>query len=163
MPAKYPQRSTTHQLEEMSERFLNNHLPTNWTSEKPASDYGIDLKIDIFDGTNARGLELLVQLKATKTGTNRTYETVRLLTSTYNYLWDNLQVVMLIKYVQSENKAYWLLLSDVPEPNQSQKTFTIHIPKENDLESIDWNEIHDYVRTVTTEKLEVRRRGRRNA
>jgi len=162
MPPIYPQRSTTHSLEEISERFLNNHLPRNWTSEKPISDYGVDLKIDIFDETNARGLELLVQLKATATGTNRTYETVRLSTSTYNYLWDKLQVVMLIKYVQSENKAYWLLLSEVPEPNQNQQTFTIRIPKENDLENIDWQEIHDYVRTVTTEKLEVRRRDRRN-
>lgn len=163
MPPIYPQRSTTHQLEEISERFLNNHLPRNWTSEKPKRDYGVDLKIDIFDETNAGGLELLVQLKATATGTNRTYETVRLSTSTYNYLWDKLQVVMLIKYVQSENKAYWLLLSEVPEPNQSQQTFTIRIPKENDLENIDWQEIHGYVRTVTTEKLEVRRRGRHNA
>jgi len=74
-----------------------------------------------------------------------------------NYLWDKLQVVLLIKYVKNENKAYWLLLSDLPKPNQAQKTFTIRIPKENDLETIDWNMIYNYVQTITNEKLEVRR------
>lgn len=163
MPPRYPQRVNNHQLEELSERFFQSSLPRNWICDKPENDYGVDQRVELFQDNNAVGLELLVQLKSSQTGTEHEYETIRLKTTTYNYLWDKLQVVLLVKYVQSENKAYWLLLSDVPEPNQGQKTFTIRIPKQNDLEHINWQMIYDYVQTVTNEKLEVRRRGRRNA
>lgn len=160
---RYPQRVNNHQLEELSERFFQSSLPRNWICDKPENDYGVDQRVELFQDNNAVGLELLVQLKSSQSGTEYEYETIRLKTTTYNYLWDKLQVVLLVKYVQSENKAYWLLLSDVPDPNQGQETFTIRIPKENDLESIDWQMIYNYVQTITNEKLEVRRRGRRNS
>ena len=158
MSLRYPQRKNSHQLEEISERYFTSRLPGNWTSEKPTPDYGVDLRVDIYEGSNATGLELLIQQKASKNGNGQTYETVRLRTSTYNYLWDKLQVVMLVKYVESENRAYWLLLKDVPQPSQEQDTFTIRIPKENDLENINWPEIQNYVREVTDQKLTARRR-----
>lgn len=103
-------------------------------------------------------MELLVQLKASTSATAQDYETIILKTSTYNYLWDKLQVVMLVKYVEEENKAYWQLLSNVPEPNQEQESFTIRIPKENDLSYINWGRIHDYVKMITIKKLSVRKR-----
>src|SRR6266511_1639108 len=140
----YPQRNDTHQLEELSERFFANTLPRNWRSEKPGGDYGVDLKVDVFEGNYATGLELLIQLKS----------------ATYNYLWDKLQVAMLVKYVEVENEAYWLLLSNVPEPSQDQDSFTIRIPKENRLSSIDWQRIQNYVRDVTNGKIATRRRNR---
>ena len=160
MTNRYPQRVNNHQLEEASERFFNQCLPRNWTSQKPDQDYGVDLQVDLYQDQNATGLELLVQLKASQNASVADYETIRLSTSTYNYLWDKLQVVMLIKYVESEGKAYWLLLSDVQEPNQEQETFTIRIPKENELENINWSTIYDYVSDVTNDKLAARRRGR---
>jgi hypothetical protein len=156
----YPQRSDTHQLEELSERFLASSLPRNWRSEKPGGDYGVDIKVDVFEGNNATGLELLVQLKASHNGNTSDFETINLKTTTYNYLWDKLQVVMLVKYVEAENEAYWLLLSDVPEPNQEQESFTIWIPKENRLSTIDWLRIQKYVRDVTNGKTATRRRNR---
>ena len=119
---------------------------------------GVDLKVELFNGENATGMELLIQLKSSQAATDREYETIILKTSSYNYLWDKLQVVMLVKYVEEENKAYWLLLSDVPEPNQEQDSFTIHIPKENDLELIDWSKIENYVEMITHKKLSVRQR-----
>ena len=166
MTIRYPQRIDNHQLEEISVRFFNSCLPKNWTSEKPAPDYGVDLRVDLYHNLDATGLELLVQLKASGTGTDQEYEKLVLDTSAYNYLRDKLQVVMLVKYVESEKKAYWLLLKDVPEPNQEQKTFTIRIPKENVLESIKWDKIYEYVDEVTEVKLAVTRRNqmkKRNA
>lgn len=161
----YPQRTNDHQIEEISERFFNQCLPKSWTSEKPKRDYGVDLIVELYDGQNATGMELLIQLKASREKTPQGYETIRLRTSTYNYLWDKLQVVMLVKYVEEENKAYWLLLSDVPEPNQDHGTFIIRIPKQNELESIDWDEIYKYVKAITDKKISVRQRnifGRNN-
>src|SRR5688572_16305175 len=124
MANRYPQRPAADQIEEVSERFFKKCLPKNWRCEKPGGDYGVDLKVDIFEGDEAKGLELLVQLKASARPTEGDSETITLSTPTYNYLWDKLQVVMLVKYVEAINEAYWLLLSDVAEPNQDNKTFT---------------------------------------
>lgn len=155
----YPQRNDTHQLEELSERCLTNSLPRNWRSEKPGGDYGVDIKVDIFEGNNAAGLELLVQLKSSHDASKSDFETIHLKTATYNYLWDKMQVVMLVKYVEIEKEAYWHLLSDVPEPNQDQDSFTVRIPKQNRLSSIDWQRIQNYVRDVHNGKIATRRRS----
>ena len=162
MNRKFPRRVRGHNLEELSERFVIQNLPTNWTSEKPEADYGVDLRVDIFEGEQATGLELLIQLKASENSVNGENEIASLRTATYNHLWDKLQVVMLIKYVEEENEAYWLLLSEVPEPDQKQETFTIHFPKTNKISGIDWNKIQQYVRNVTDEKLVARRRNKLN-
>ena len=160
MNRRYPTRPRSHNLEELSERYFNENLPENWTTEKPESDYGVDLRVDIFEGEYATGLELLIQLKASDTSVDGENESIRLRTATYNHLWDKLQVVMLVKYIANEDEAYWLLLSQVPEPNQDQDTFTVSIPKQNKLSNIDWEYIKQYIREVTDEKLAVRRRNR---
>jgi hypothetical protein len=64
MAKRFPQKPESHQLEEISERFFRTRFPQNWRPERPGGDYGVDLKVDIFEGDDATGLELLVQLKA---------------------------------------------------------------------------------------------------
>lgn len=83
---RYPQRIETHQSAELSERFFANSLPRNWRSEKPGGDYGTDIKVDIFEGNNATGLELLVQLKSSQHASRLAYETIRLRTTTYTLI-----------------------------------------------------------------------------
>lgn len=158
MNRDFPIRSESHQLEELSERFFREYLPRNWTAEKPGHDYGVDLRVDMFEGSQATGLELLVQLKAAAEPTAADTETVRLKTTTYNLLWGKLTVAMLIKYVESEKEAYWLLFRDIPTPSQNQETFTIHIPKKNRISTIQWLDIQAYVRNVTDAKLAAMRR-----
>ena len=156
---KFPKRHKNHSLEEESITFFREQLPEDWNINSVDRDYGQDLNIEICEDGEYRGLELVVQLKssANPNGNDET-ENITLRVATYNYLWDNLRVVLLIKFVQSENEAYWLLLKDVPEPNQENDTFTIHIPKKNRLTNLDWNYITEYVRDVTNDKLKVRRR-----
>ena len=160
MTTRYPQRDDTHQLEELSERFFVGSPPGNWRAEKPKGDYGVDLKVDIFENNNATAMELLVQLKSSRAASESNSERIILKTATYNYLWDKVQVVLLVKFVEAEGEAYWLLLSDVPEPNQQQKTFSIRIPKKNRISSIDWQAIQDHLRDVTDGKLATRGRDR---
>ena len=74
---------------------------------------------------------MLIHLKSSHDAREADYEIIRLDIATYNYLWDKLQVVRLVKYVETENETYWLLLNSVPEPTQSQDSFTIRIPKRN--------------------------------
>jgi hypothetical protein len=154
----FPIRSESHQLEEQSERFFRNALPTNWTCERPSPDYGVDLRVDIFEGNAATGLELLVQLKATNTASAGRSEIVRLGTATYNHLVGKLQVAMLVVFVADEAEAYWVLFKDVPTPSQESATFSIHVPKDNRLSSIDWDSIQKHVRAVTDHKLSSMRR-----
>ena len=160
MDLKYPKRPRQHNLEELSKRYFISKLPNNWTTEQPDSDYGVDLRVDIFEGEYATGLELLIQLKASDTSVDEKNEKIKLKTTTYNYLWDKLQVVMLVKYIAEEDEAYWLFLNQVPKPDQDQETFTVNIPKTNKLSNIDWESIKQYIRSVTNEKLAARRRER---
>lgn len=157
MPLRYPIRTENHNREELSERFFNSILPRNWYSYKPGHDYGVDLIVDIFEGEEATGLELLIQLKSTDTANNSEVETIPLNITTYNHLWGKLQVVMIVKFVIPENEAYWVLLKDVPTPNQENFSFSITIPKENRLSRIDWNEIKEYISQVTDRKLAAQR------
>ncbi len=159
MHRQFPQRTESHQLEELSERYFVNSLPRSWRCEKPSSDYGVDLRVHIFEDNRATGLELLVQLKASQTAPHAEYVTVRLKVTTYNLLNDVLPVVMLVKYIEDENEAYWLLLREIPKPNQDQQTFTVRIPKRNRLSLIDWNLRQEDVRRVTDRKLAAQRRS----
>ena len=58
-------------LETASENRFRILLPSEWTSDRPHNDYGIDLRVEIFSpetggtGFRASGLEFAVQLKAT--------------------------------------------------------------------------------------------------
>ena len=64
-----------------------------------------------------------------------------------------MRVVLLIKYIEEENEAYWILLKDVELPNQNQETFTIKLPRENKLTEMNWNHLTDYIRNITNTKL----------
>jgi hypothetical protein len=150
---KLPQRPQNHNSEELSERFFNSCLPENWYSYKLKNDYGVDLVVDIFDGSNATGLELLIQLKSANKSNDSDFENQRLSTSTFNYLKGKLQVVMIVKYIIPDNAAYWILLKDIPIPNQNNGSLTIHIPKTNRLSEINWDDILEYVSVVTDRKL----------
>jgi len=152
MNAQLPIRHAAHQRSAASERWFRARLPPAWTCDSVASDYGLDLRIGVVDGDRVTGLELSVQLKsaAVSSQSRDGQERLRLQVSTYNYLMHQLNLAILVKYVAAEEEAYWVLLRDVPPPNQDNATFTIQIPRENRLSTMDWaairalhGEIHD--------------------
>ncbi|SMG49164.1 protein of unknown function [Marivirga sericea] len=159
----YPQRNENHVLENRSRNFLRRYLPQEWTSQDVEYDYGQDMLIEISENGEMRGLGLIIQLKASHTANvNPEFETLILRQQTYNYLWDRLEVVLLVKYVQEENEAYYKLLSEVQPPeNPDQENFTIRIPKTNTISTLDWNVIVNYVREITDLKLNAVRNRRR--
>jgi hypothetical protein len=152
---QYPKRHNNHTLEQKSETYFSQHLPKDWTATTPKKDYGQDLNLEICEEGQYRGLDLIVQLKSSATsdifnGTERQ----QLKVSTYNYLRDNLRVVLIVKFIEDENEAYWMLLKDITPPaSPDQENFTIYFPRQNKLSEIDWDEITTYVRTVTDKKL----------
>jgi hypothetical protein len=153
---KLPQRPETHRLERDSVNFFETSLPRNWDTSAPASDYGVDLVVNIFDGDNASGREFLVQLKASGVSnatTDGKFERITLNVATYNMLQVKLQVVMLVKYVAEEDCAYWQLLSQIDAPEQDNDTMTIRIPRNQILTQINWQQIRRYVEHIQLEKL----------
>ena len=151
---KYPKRHKNHSIEEESIIFLRSHLPKDWNVNSVDRDYGQDLTIEICEDGVYKGLELIVQMKSSfKSDNNEEIETHSMNVSTYNYLWDNLRIVMLIKYVKETKEAYWQLLKDVQSPNQENKTMTVNFPMENKISKLDWNDISNYVREITGKKL----------
>ena len=157
---KYPKRPQTHEQETASEVFFRRCLPPTWTCEKPEHDYGVDLRVGITNEGNVEGRELLVQLKSSKEEPAGETVPVRLKVATYNYLWDMLPVAMLVKFVESEQEAYFLLLSEIAPPPDNQDSFTVHVPRENRLSASPWEGIRHYVEAVHSGKLGLRvRRG----
>lgn len=156
MNRNYPTRLETYNLESLSERYFESSLPRNWRSQKVYSDYGIDLRVDIYDNNQVKGFEFLVQLKASKTASKNNTEKIRLKLTTYNHLLNKLQVVLLVKYIEDINEAFWILLKDIPQPNQSQKYFTVHIPKNNTLSTFSWENFETHVQQITIDKLTTR-------
>jgi hypothetical protein len=159
MLEKLPQRPDAHQLEEKSERFFHGCLPRNWTAERPKHDYGVDLRVDINDGSDVTGHELLVQLKASARPSADETERMQLKVSTFNLLRNKLQVVILVKYIEEENEAYWLLLKSIQVPSQDQETFTVHIPKTNRLSVAPWDEIAGHVQVMSDQTNTMRYSG----
>jgi len=151
----FPIRHESHTLEQKSETFFRNQIPQDWVANRPQNDYGVDFQIGITEGRELRGLELVVQLKASERSSgDEDTETITLRVSTYNYLRELLTVVMLVKYVESEGEAYWVFLREITPPmDEGQKTFTVHIPKANRLSATNWEAITTVVRQITNLKL----------
>lgn len=157
MVINFPERPANHQLEEQSRRFFRAQLPPAWICNDAGADYGADLRVGLVTNGRVNGQEFLVQIKASATPSNGATTGIRLRRSTYNYLFNHLLVVLLVKYVAPENEAYWLLLKDVPPPPARQRTFTVRIPRQNRLSTNPWPQIEQHVGIVQGRKLDAMR------
>ena len=163
MNAQLPIRDDARQREAASELFFQQHLPQGWMWEKPANDYGIDLRIGVVENNHVTGIDLLVQLKASRNPRAADYERIRLGVATYNYLMGALSVAMVVKYISAEQEAYWMLLRDVPEPLQTQQSFTVRVSRENRLSTLDWHQLRERLGNIHGLKLDAGRREARDA
>lgn len=160
MNAQLPVRDGPRRREAASEVFLRQHLPEGWTWEKPGDDYGIDARVGIVQDQQVTGQELLVQLKSSDDASGKPYERIRLRVATYNYLLANLAVVLLVKYIASEEEAYWIYLRDVPPPNPANRTFTVRVPRENRVSVLDWDQLRAGLVVIHDRKLRAGRERR---
>jgi len=148
-----PKRPPSHQLETTSQLFFRQCIPSSWTCDEPQKDYGVDLRVGIAEGNLLNGHAFVVQLKATAQEKAGETVSLKLNVSTFKYLRSLLEVAMVVKYVAAESEAYWLLLKDVPQPSDGQKTVTIRIPRGNRLSQNPWPQVTDYVALVHYKKL----------
>jgi len=162
MSTFYPGRPESHQLEDESERFFRQHLPRAWICERPSPDYGVDLRVGIVEQNVVTPRSFLVQLKASESAVEGETVPTTLRLTTFNLLWDHLEVALIVRYVAKEKEAYWILLKDVPEPKQEQETFTVHVPRANKVSDHPWEHIAAYVVDIHQRKLDAARRRERS-
>ncbi|MBX3043255.1 MAG: DUF4365 domain-containing protein [Ignavibacteriae bacterium] len=154
MSKQYPRRHQNHTLENKSINFLKSKFPAEWNVNIIKNDYGQDLNIEIAEDSVFKGLEFVIQLKSSKKSKrSNSLEKQSLKVSNYNYLRNNLRVVLYIKYVEDEDEAYWIMLKDIPHPNQEKKTITIQFPRGNKVSLLNWDIIVGYVKEISHRKL----------
>ena len=151
----FPANHSSHTLERRSKDYFFQNTPKTWRIGEPQQDYGIDLDVEIPEDDLFKGLHLLIQLKAsadpTTVGDN---EHLQFPTKTYNYLRGHLNFAMIVKYVESENLAYWMWVRDLAPPaNAQQQTMTIRIPRVNRLDTTNWLAVVATLRDRTNTKL----------
>jgi hypothetical protein len=155
MNVAFPQRPMAHQLEDESIAFFMRHLPPGWTCDRPQHDYGVDLRVGLADSGQVNGQQLVAQLKASSTAPQGTTVAITLDVATLNFLRSMLEVALLVKYVASEQEAYWLLLKDFTSvPKEGQRTVTVRVPRANRLSQDPWHQIARHVRAVHFRKLQ---------
>jgi hypothetical protein len=59
---------------------------------------------------------------------------------------------MVVKFVESDNEAYWIWLRDIAAPKADQKTMTVRIPRANRLSAIQWDQVEGHVHSVSDNK-----------
>lgn len=107
---------------------------------------------------NVTGQEFLVQVKASAVALPGDTVELKMKVSTLNLLRDKLQVALLVKYIEAEGEAYWLLLKDFQmQPACDQEEVTIRIPRSNRISDGPWTQIADHVERVHFKKLQANR------
>lgn len=154
----YPNRHDNHILESASERYVKYHLPKEWTFIKPSDDYGIDLICEVVIENEIRGYEFGMQLKAKKTEKNSDSVVVKgIKRSSINYWLNSIKPVMIIVFIEDEDKAYWSWINeslfDLTKPNDE---FQLKISKLNILNSISSSIIGNYIKEYNLRILKLK-------
>lgn len=140
---EFPNRHNNSVLEEISERYFRNKLPSPWVVDKP-KDFGIDLTVTPVINGNVIGMYFSVQLKATKELKGKIQ--VRLKKTTLNYLFNRLEPVMIILYEEKNDTAYWkwLLPSDFDLAKDMQ-SHSVPFDKGQIIANVNWVGICDVI------------------
>lgn len=140
---KLPQRDANHVTETDSIRILSLCLPATWlVREVTERDYGVDLYIEIVEGSGVSGRLAALQVKGVgnvKFSSDGVASFSDVKVATYNY-WMGLPVpVFLIIVDVSTRKAYWTNVKDEARAMQksveSQGTMSFHVSADHMLDA----------------------------
>lgn len=142
----FPIVSNSQELGKLAELPFLNSKPTNWWEKSidGDSDFGLDYLIQFKDKYNSIKYNFFLQLKGIK-DTDRIKETEIIITlkaSTLNYYRNNGLVILVVCDLNTNECYYEFLHTILNKLNENkryledkQKTYTIHIPKKQTLNS----------------------------
>ena len=147
---RLPQRPRQHVLETESRKFVANTFPSEWVITDINNDYGIDLDIEIVEGTDITGAHFSMQLKSTDNLkiTKDGFITHSCKTSTLRYFLEKTELVIFLIYDATNKAGYWIFAQDYirTELAKNRKWIkkshnTIRIPVKNILTEKSLNQI----------------------
>ena len=152
--AQKPKRPRNHILGDEAVRFIIKELPSEWTYDEVSRDYGIDIKVEIFENNQATGFHFSIQSKGLRVENHPNIVHIKNIKKTTINFWRyRIEPVILIAYVATDNKAYWLWFDpqdfDLTSP---QKKYSIKIPKTNKINPQTWVHIAKRTKKISLRK-----------
>jgi tetratricopeptide (TPR) repeat protein len=143
----YPDRHRNHEIEALSDRYLNSIVPISWVVNKFTVDYGTDYNCEISLDGKVSGINFTIQLKGKETEKGNEFITVNKIKRTTINRWiRRLEPTMLVVYIVDENEAYWTWVeSNLVDLTKENKTFQIKILRDKPYSKIDWESITKYL------------------
>lgn len=143
----YPDRHRNHEIETLSDRFLNNKIPISWVVNKFQVDYGTDYNCEISLDGKVSGINFTIQLKGKETENNNDFILIKKIKRTTINRWiRRLEPTMIIAYIVDENEAYWTWFDkNMVDLTKKNRTFQIKIPRLKPYSKIDWELITAYL------------------
>lgn len=122
-----PGRPRQHELETDSLRAFEAALPVQWTTEPVSRDYGLDVRVEIFEEHSATGLAFWVQLKATDEPDLRRALRESFKVTTLNYLAAQADPVLLVRFHASSRRLFgmWLHRQTVNLKRHGQRSVSL--------------------------------------
>lgn len=154
----YPNRHKNHILESASERYVKYHLPKEWTFTKPSADYGVDLLCEVVIENEIRGYEFGIQLKAKRTEKNWDSTVIKgLKRSTINLWLNSIKPIMIIVFIEDEEKAYWSWINESSfDLTKDNEEFQLKISKGNIINSTSSIIIGNYIKDYNLRMLKLK-------
>lgn len=130
-------RPKEHVKEDISRKILEKKLPDNWILRDINPDYGIDKSLEIVEGENVTGKEILIQLKGTETPDHHgEYLSFSLDTKNLKYYLERDTPVVLIVVDLNTDSCYWIFTQkyafevlNIEKPDwRDQGSVTLRIP-----------------------------------
>lgn len=130
-------RPQEHVKEDISRKILESKLPDRWILRDIEPDYGLDKSLEIVEGEDVTGKEILIQLKGTeKPDLHEKYVSFSLDTKNLRYYLERDTPVVLIVVDINTDSCYWVFVQkyafeilNIKKPDwRTQESVTIRIP-----------------------------------
>lgn len=143
----YPDRHRNHEIETLSDRFLNNFIPISWVINKFTVDYGTDYNCEISLDGKVVGVNFTIQLKGKETEKDRGFILIKNIKRTTINRWlRRLEPTMIVAYVVDEKEAYWSWFDEnIVDLTKKNKSFQIKISRDKPYSKIDWESVKSYL------------------
>lgn len=148
-----PNRHRNHEIETLSERFLNNCIPVGWVLNPFKIDYGTDFNCEIARDNKVTGKNFTIQLKGKENESNNQTIKIKLKKTTINRWLNKLEPTMVVAYIVEENEAFWMWFENTAvDLTLKNESYVISVPRFNRLSKTNWENVSQYVEEIFSKR-----------
>jgi len=148
MSSAMPKRPSQHVAETASRKAFDALIPNEWTTTPVESDYGLDTRVEIFDGGFATALAFWVQLKGTDESDLSKALGEAFAVSALNYMAAQAEPVLLVRHHGPTGRLFgmWLHRRNIIVRKADQKTVTLRWELTDELAASSVADLHQEAR-----------------